>query len=182
MGLVRRLVLAWVCCFRILLGRQLPEEARLLGCAETDTVPEPASEPAAAPRDDDSVLERGALLLLGLLQREGRFADFVQENLENVDDADLAAAAREVWRGCRKAIHQHMQLVPMIDAEEDTPHTVEPGFDPQTLRLTGKVRGDPPYHGMLRHPGWRARDVRLPQWSDGVDAQVVAAAEVEIGA
>lgn len=181
MGLVHRLALAWVCCFRILFGKQLPEEARLLGRADADAVPEPTAEPKASDRDDDAVLERGALLLMGLLQREGRFADFLQENLDGVDDTDLAVAAREVWRGCRKAIHQHMQLVPIIDAEEDTPHTVEPGFDPQMLRLTGRVRGDPPYHGMLRHPGWRAQDVRLPQWSDGVNANVVAAAEVEIG-
>ncbi|MCD4755860.1 MAG: DUF2760 domain-containing protein, partial [Deltaproteobacteria bacterium] len=40
---------------------------------------------------------------LGLLQREGRLIDFLQEDIEPYDDAQIGAAVREVHRGCRAA-------------------------------------------------------------------------------
>ena len=37
----------------------------------------------------------GALALLALLQREGRFVDFVRDSVDGASDADIGAAARE---------------------------------------------------------------------------------------
>src|SRR5688500_12565958 len=46
-----------------------------------------------------------ALQLLSLLQREGRFVDFIEEDVANYADAQIGAAARVVHEGCRKALH-----------------------------------------------------------------------------
>ena len=48
------------------------------------------------------------------------------------------------------------------------------------MRLIGKVSGEPPFTGTLRHHGWRVTEVKLPTLTDGVDRRVLAPAEVEI--
>ena len=55
-------------------------------------------------------------------------------------------------------------------------------FEPALIRVTGKLGGGPPYDGVLRHGGWRARDVRLPAPSPGSDPTILLPAEVEVGA
>jgi len=58
--------------------------------------------------------------------------------------------------------------------------TIEPGFAPQEVKLTGNVQGSGPYRGTLVHRGWRAEDVSLPVPMKGHDAMVLAPAEVEL--
>jgi hypothetical protein len=58
--------------------------------------------------------------------------------------------------------------------------TVPSGFDPNAVRLTGNVTGQPPFRGTLKHHGWRVRDVKLPEPVGGQDEFVVQAAEVEL--
>jgi hypothetical protein len=121
-----------------------------------------------------------ALQLLGLLQQEGRFVDFLQEDVSSFADAEIGAAARVVHEGCRKAIHDHFQIVPIRQEEEGTRVTLESGFDPSAVRLTGNVVGRPPFRGSLIHRGWRVAEVNLPKVADGHDTRVLAAAEVEL--
>jgi len=45
----------------------------------------------------------------------------------------------------------------------------------------GDVKGQPPYAGVLRHRGWRAKKLALPELLGGHDARILAAAEVELG-
>ncbi len=122
----------------------------------------------------------GALLLLGLLQREGRLVDFLRESLEQHPDAAIGAAVRDVHRGCRKVLEEHVRLEPVMPGSEDGPVVVPRGFDPTEVRLIGLAAGEPPFRGTLVHHGWRAIDVRLPTLSDGVDRRVVAPAEVRL--
>ncbi len=49
-------------------------------------------------------LPDSALQLLTLLQQEGRFVDFLEENVTAYSDADIGGAARVVHEGCRKVI------------------------------------------------------------------------------
>ena len=58
--------------------------------------------------------------------------------------------------------------------------TVERGFDPAAVRVTGNVHGEPPYRGVLRHPGWRSDGVKLPEQTGEADASILAPAEVEV--
>jgi hypothetical protein len=121
-----------------------------------------------------------ALRLLRALQDEARFVDFVQEDIEGYDDAQIGAAVRSIHAGCRKALEGRVTLQRIYDNAEGESVTVEAGFDPAEVRLAGNVGGAPPFSGTLQHAGWRAVDVRLPESPGGLDATVIAPAEVEI--
>jgi hypothetical protein len=121
-----------------------------------------------------------ALQLLGLLQREARFVDFIQEDVAAYSDADIGGAARLVHTGCRKVLQEHFTLVPARSEAEGSRLVLEAGFDAASVRLTGNVVGQAPFRGTLRHPGWKATEVRLPRTTEGHDPRIIAAAEVEL--
>ncbi|MEO5794053.1 MAG: DUF2760 domain-containing protein [Rhodoferax sp.] len=121
-----------------------------------------------------------ALQLLGLMQREARFVDFIQEDVASYSDADIGGAARLVHTGCRKVLQEHFTLAPARPEAEGSRVVLEAGFDAAAVRLTGNVVGNAPFRGTLRHPGWKATEVRLPRTTEGHDPRVIAAAEVEL--
>jgi Domain of unknown function (DUF2760) len=129
-----------------------------------------ASAPSPAP----------ALRLLALLQQEGRLIDFLKEDIDAYNDAQIGAAVRSIHAGCRKALSERIELERIFAAEDGSQVTVESGFDPATVRLTGNVSGTPPFRGTLQHGGWRASKVTLPQSPGDTDPTIVAPAEVEI--
>ncbi len=121
-----------------------------------------------------------AMRLLALLQREGRLVDFLQEDVAHFSDAEVGAAARLVHSGCRKAMREHLSLVPIRSEAEGSRVEVPPVFDVSSLRLTGSVVGPGPYLGILRHSGWRVVKISLPHTVGFHDVQVLAQAEVEL--
>ena len=121
-----------------------------------------------------------ALQLLGLMQREARFVDFVQEDAASYSDADIGAAARVVHAGCRKVLREHFTLAPVRSEAEGSRVTLAAGFDAAAVRLTGNVVGQAPFTGTLGHRGWRVTEARLPQLTDDNAAAVLAQAEVEL--
>ncbi len=131
-------------------------------------------EPPPPPRED------AALQLLALLQREGRFVDFLEEDIAGAADADIGAAARVVHGGCRKALREHLTIEPVRAEDEGAKVTIDAGFDPASLKLTGNVQGSGPHSGTLRHRGWRAASITLPKPIAGHDVAVLAQAEVEL--
>lgn len=143
------------------------------------TEPPPVPSVAAAPRLRETDLD-SALQLLGLLQQEGRFVDFLQENVAGYSDADIGGAARVVHEGCSRALREHLGVTPIRSEEEGTRVTLEQGFNASEIRLTGNVVGKPPFTGTLMHRGWRAAEFRLPKLVEGHDVRVLAAAEVEL--
>src|SRR6185436_20486776 len=62
-----------------------------------------ALDRAALPADR---MHASALSLLAVFQREGRLVDFLEQEVAGFSDEDIAAAARVVHSGCRKAFHQ----------------------------------------------------------------------------
>lgn len=134
---------------------------------------------AAASSVDGDPSTDGALRLLGLLQQEGRLIDFLEEDIEPYNDAQVGAAVRAIHAGCRSALHQRMRIERIYQQEDGAAIEVEPGFDAAALRLTGNVHGAPPFRGVLQHGGWRASEVALPTGA-GVDPAVLAPAEVEV--
>lgn len=121
-----------------------------------------------------------ALQLLGLLQREARFIDFMQEDIQGYSDADIGAAARVVHEGCRKVLREHFTLTPVRTESEGSRITLSAGFDAASVRLTGNVVGQAPFTGTLNHRGWRATDTRLPQLAASHDPAILAQAEIEL--
>ena len=146
----------------------------------------PAAETKPAKRAEQERESRRAaepvapLQLLGLLQREGRLVDFLQQDIASFDDAEVGAAARVVHEGCRRVLGTHAELEPVRHEQEDSRVEVAPGFDPSEVKLTGNVTGKPPYRGVLRHRGWRVRRLTLPEALPGHDFHVIAPAEVEL--
>ena len=117
---------------------------------------------------------------LGLLQREGRLIDFLQEDIEPYDDAQIGAAVREVHRGCRAALKEVFGLSPVLKAAEGSQVEIEEDFDPGQIKLIGNIHGNPPFKGTLRHCGWKFTEVHLPEWTAKEKTDVLAPAEVEI--
>ncbi len=124
--------------------------------------------------------EVAVVQLLGLLQREGRLIDFLQEDIEPFEDAQIGAAVREVHRGCRAALMDTLGLKPVLDAGEGSEVEIEEDFDPSKIRLIGNLHGEPPYRGIIRHCGWRFTRLNLPKWTGKEKTDVIAPAEVEI--
>ena len=120
------------------------------------------------------------LMLLAALQREGRFVDFVLQDVAGFSDEDIGAAGRVVHNGCRKIVDQFFKFEPATKGSEGMMMSVPPGFDAQRIRLTGNVSGNPPFRGTLKHHGWIVTEVKMPGISEALDARVVAPAEVEL--
>lgn len=124
--------------------------------------------------------QRLYLHLLAVLQRQGRLVDFLFEDLDVYEDAQIGAAVRGIHENCRKVVAKNLSLGAVIDGAEGQEVTIEKGFDPMAVKLTGNVTGEPPFKGILRHRGWRTDKIELPVLSDTQDAAVLAPAEVEI--
>jgi hypothetical protein len=121
-----------------------------------------------------------ALQLLGLLQKEARFIDFIKEDISAYGDADVGIAARVVHEGCNRAINEHFSLASVRSEQEGSKLTLPQGFDAASVRLTGNIVGAAPFTGTLVHKGWKVTDVRLPKLTQGHNAHIVAPAEVEL--
>jgi Domain of unknown function (DUF2760) len=121
-----------------------------------------------------------ALQVLSLLQKEARFIDFIKEDLTTYSDADIGAAARVVHEGCSKAIKAHFTLAPVRNEQEGSRLTLPVGFDAAAVRLTGNIVGSPPFTGSLVHKGWQVTEIHLPKLTQGHNAKIIAAAEVEL--
>ncbi|GIW81455.1 MAG: hypothetical protein KatS3mg105_3262 [Gemmatales bacterium] len=120
------------------------------------------------------------LRALALLQREGRLLDFLLEDIQGYDDAQIGAAVRDIQRKCQAALKEHVTLEPILPKEEGETVEVPAGFDPSAIRLIGNVSGDPPFRGTLLHHGWRAKEIKLPTPTGGQDELVLMPAEVEL--
>jgi hypothetical protein len=142
--------------------------------------PAPQPAPAPAPVVIKEATPEAALQLLGLLQRDARFIDFVEEDIAKYSDADIGAAARLVHDGCRVTLREHFTIQPVRDEAEGSRVTINEGFDATAIRLTGNVVGKAPFLGSISHRGWRVADVRLPKLTQSHDATVLAPAEVEL--
>jgi hypothetical protein len=157
--------------------------ARVQACAAGEQRAEP-SAPAPAPKPVVVPLREaapdGALQLLGLLQREARFIDFIQEDVAAYADADIGAAVRVVHEGCRKVLHDNFTISPVRDEAEGSRITLPAGFDAAAIRVTGNVVGQPPFHGSITHRGWRVVETRLPRLTGSHELRIVAPAEVEL--
>lgn len=178
-----RLWLSWLTSFRILFdGRYAAQVAQLRegsapaepsAPAELSVAAAPVTAPEAARRSNESALQ-----LLTLLQREGRFVDFVQQDVAAFGDADIGAAARVVHEGCRRAIRAHARVVSVRNEAEGSTLTLERASE--EVKLVGNVAGSAPFRGVLRHRGWRVEALTLPTVVGAHDPALVAPAELEL--
>lgn len=173
----RRLNIALVSFWRILVDGAFAAGVADLGEQSSEEIAE--AQRAKIPRLRD-VEPNAGLQLLGLLQEEGRFIDFLEDEVAAYSDAEVGAAARVVHEGCGKALKDHFVIEPVRGEAEGAHVTLENGFDAAAVRLTGNVVGHPPFSGTLIHRGWRVTEVRLPKIASGHDLTILAPAEVEL--
>lgn len=181
-GFSTRITYAFRCFVSILFDGEIPKDiaAELSAPAQAVT---PASigesKPKAAEKPAVESFDR-AVQMLALLQRDGRLVDFLTEDVSPYPDAQLGAAVRTIHSSCRQVLDRYIKLEPVISSEEDQPVTVPAGFDPASVKLVGNVVGEPPIKGLLRHRGWRVKEVSLPSLPPGAGREIVAPAEVEV--
>ncbi len=187
---MKRLSLAFRCFFSLLFKGTISEtllaELRTRVArpktGEAATESRHAAQPPVAPAPMPTAADRPerAVQMLALLQRDARLIDFFEEDIAGYDDAQVGAAVRDVHASCRQTLDRYVTLEPVLPGEEGTPITVEAGFEPGTIKLIGNVTGKLPARGILRHHGWRAGDVRLPDLPAAATRSVIAPAEVEL--
>ena len=181
-----RLWLALVCLFRVLFDGQFAARVQALRGppAAPELAPPPLTDRPTLPATPSAITAsqlvktEQALHLLSLLQREGRLLDFLEENLTGFGDAQIGAAARTVHQGCQKALREAFTLAPIRLEKEGEAVSVPGGFDPNAIRLTGNVVGNPPFNGTLKHHGWKVTQISLSGFSS--DPTLLAPAEVEL--
>jgi len=164
---------------RVLFNRQLAADVYRLSRGEAVAKLDVDKAPRLAPVLKEAGPD-AALQLLGLLQRDGRFVDFIEEDVVGFSDVEIGAAARVVHEGCRKVLREHFHIEPVRTEPEGSRVTLEKGFNASAVRVTGNVVGESPFTGTLTHRGWRATEVKLPKLVAEHDARVLTPAEVDL--
>jgi hypothetical protein len=183
----KRINFGFRCLFSILLHGEIPRDvaqellkppARIVafpgGAGSRASIKEQEEEKPAT-----ESLDR-AVQMLALFQRDGRLIDFLSEDVAAYPDEQLGAAVRSIHENCRQVLERYVTLEPVAGSAEDQPFIVETGFDPASIKLIGNVKGEPPIKGVLRHRGWRVKELRLPSLPPDTGRMVVAPAEVEV--
>jgi len=147
-----------------------------LSTVETDEESDAGNDKAEKDLSD----RRLFLHLFSLMQREGRLMDFLNEDLDGYDDAQIGSAVRSIHAGCRQLVQEYLNPEPVMDRHEGAVVEIPVDFDPGIIKLTGNVVGEPPFNGILRHKGWQVGKMKLPTLSGSQNAEIIAPAEVEI--
>jgi hypothetical protein len=178
---MKRFLLAFRAFFRILFDAQIASSASDLLDAKSDTPAPPRPATSPKPKTAAPPSRSEALTVLAALQREARFIDFIKEPLDQFNDAQIGAVARDVHRDCGTVLERVFAFQPFLAEDERATVEVPTGFDAGCYQLTGNVAGKPPFQGQLVHHGWKATKCEIAKWSGSSDAtQVIAPAEVEL--
>lgn len=168
-----RLIAAVKMFFRVLANPELT----------VSVTPPPATSPATSSVGKPAApapVRNDAMTLLAALQREARLVDFLMEPIQTYTDAQVGAAVRDIHDKSAKLLADYFAIRPLLETGEGAPCTVPAGYDPIMYHVTGSIPAAAPFTGTLRHPGWRATQCKLPQWTgQAASALVVAPAEVE---
>lgn len=181
-GFLSRISIAIGSFFSIIADARFAASVQALRTGTPPAEPSPPAAGAACPAvvQFRETAPESALQLLGLLQREARFIDFIQEDVAAYQDADIGVAARVVHEGCRKVLRDNFTISPIRDEAEGTRITLAEGFDAAAIRITGNVVGTAPFKGSITHRGWRVAETRLPKIAESHELRIVAPAEVEL--
>jgi hypothetical protein len=119
---------------------------------------------------------------LATLQARGRLVDFLMDDIDAHDDAQVGAAARVVHAGCKAVLEEHFRIRPVREESEGSTVQVAAGYRVDEYRLLGKISGPAPFSGVLVHHGWKTDTVKLPRIvrSSTDRLPAIAPAEVEL--
>ena len=144
----------------------------------------PQAEPARAAPPGPAAARADAEIVsfLAMLQEKGRLVDFLMDNINPYNDAQVGAAARVVHTGCKRVLQEHFSIHPLRTEDEGSTVQVPAGYAADAYRLVGKIAGQAPFSGVLVHRGWKTDMVKLPQLLPSAPGQLpaIAPAEVEL--
>ena len=141
-----------------------------------------AARPMPVPTGANYQADAEIVSFLAMLQARGRLVDFLMDDINTYDDAQVGAAARVVHAGCKAALLEHFRISPVRAESEGTTVQVAAGYLPDEYRLVGKISGPAPFSGVLVHHGWKTDAVNLPRVlrSSTNRLPAIAPAEVEL--
>lgn len=142
----------------------------------------PQTEPARAPPAPAARADAEIVSFLAMLQEKGRLIDFLMDDINPHNDAQVGAAARVVHAGCKSVLQEHFSIHPLRTEDEGSTVQVPAGYAADEYRLVGKIAGQAPFSGVLVHRGWKTDMVKLPQLLPSVPGQLptIAPTEVEL--
>jgi hypothetical protein len=119
---------------------------------------------------------------LATLQAKGRLVDFLMDDINAYNDAQVGAAARVVHAGCKTVLNEHFRIHPVREGAEKSTVEVPANYPADEYRLLGKISGQAPFSGVLVHHGWKTDFVKLPTILRGAENRLptIAPAEVEL--
>jgi hypothetical protein len=151
--------------------------------SQPDT-PRPAAEAARPlpPPPKANQAEAEIVSFLATMQEKGRLVDFLMDDINAFNDAQIGAAARVVHAGCKAVLNDHFRIHPVRDEAERSKIEVPANYAADEYRLVGKISGQPPFSGVLVHHGWKTDFVKLPTNLHGSADRLpaIAPAEVEL--
>jgi hypothetical protein len=175
-----RISAAFSAFFGILFGGNLPE-----GVAKAFGYSKQAKRTESKPAEPPVKTSDGALLMLGILQRDARLVDFLMEDIAAYSDEQIGAAVRGVHSQSQEVLKKYVKLAPVIDGVEGTFTKAESAGavarEAGAIKFVGNLPAQgKPAGGTLRHRGWRADSVNLPSVSGKQNLTILAPAELEV--
>ncbi|MCC9644226.1 DUF2760 domain-containing protein [Rhodopirellula sp. JC740] len=144
------------------------------GSAAPEVAAEQKPVVAAKPKSAQSE----AIALLAALQRDARFVDLIQEDLDRFSDEQIGAAARPCLKACRQTLDRLVAIKPLVDAADGDVIAVDETASAARVRWVGESSGAS--QAKLVRKGWEATKVQLPAWSGSDDdAKVISPNQVE---
>src|ERR1700730_1501584 len=159
----------------VLLGLLLPARQKPPPSKPQAEPARPAPPAPAAARADAEIVS-----FLAMLQEKGRLVDFLMDDINAYDDAQVGAAARVVHAGCKRVLQEHFNIHPLRTEDEGSTVQVPVGYAADEYRLVGKIAGRAPFSGVLIHRGWKTDMVKLPQLLPSAPGQLPAMASAEV--
>jgi hypothetical protein len=161
----------------VLVGLLLPARHKSPASKPQAEPARPAPPAPAAARADAEIVS-----FLATLQEKGRLVDFLMDDINPYNDAQVGAAARVVHAGCKRVLQEHFNIHPLRTEDEGSTVQVPVGYAAGEYRLVGKIAGQAPFSGVLIHRGWKTDMVKLPQLLPSAPGQLpaIASAEVEL--
>jgi len=197
-GFASRLAFAIGCFVRLLVDARFADAVRrlLAGARFADDLASPSAELPSAPASESAPLriepklvlppppqsapevspKASARVLLALLQREGRFVDFLEQPVDGFSDSDVGAAARVVHAGCKKALAGRVAFEPAIGVEEGARVNLTGAEAHVVVAAAGAAKAG---SFTVVHRGWRVVRDELPALTGGHDGSLLQPAEVE---
>jgi hypothetical protein len=154
----------------------------LLPARQKSRQSKPQAEPAMAapPAPAAAGADAEIVSFLAMLQEQGRLVDFLMDNINPYNDAQVGAAARVVHTGCKRVLQEHFSIRPLRTEDEGSTVQVPAGYAVDEYRLVGKIAGHAPFSGVLVHHGWKTDMVKLPQLLPSAAGRLPAIAPAEV--